>query len=148
MWLHYSWAARAGSFNLSSQFNYGPFSSRGWGEESFDFYVHRKIFHQSVWLTGTFYHVNPLSHSEGIKEAPKTLEDRHGWAANLAISGAAPLLHSWVVVPYQPPKPHSLPLDTYPDLWNAHILNHARHICLNHGYASKGEILLWKSVFM
>lgn len=28
------------------------------------------------------------------------------------------------------------------------MLNHPRHICLNHGYASKEEILLWKSVFM
>lgn len=135
MWLYYSWTSRAGSFNLSSQFNYGPFSSRDWGEEGFDFCVHRKTFHKPIWLTGKFYLLSPLSQT-GSRKPPKPRRMDIVEQQNMAVFGAASPPHSWAVVPYQPPKPHSLPLDASPDLVE-HMWNHARHLYLNHGYASE-----------
>lgn len=42
---------------------------------------------QSLFGSDTFYCINPLSHSEGIKEDPQTQEHRPSWVTKLGYLG-------------------------------------------------------------
>lgn len=103
------------------------------------------MFYEPVWLTGTFYCVNSLCHSESRKP-PKSRNIDIVGQQNLDISGAAPPPHSWTVVLYQPLKPHFLVI-SWPcgmsTCWT--MLDTSVWIMAVH---LKGETPLWKSVFM
>lgn len=101
-------------------------------------YVQENNLLQPIWLTGTFYHVNPFSHSKGNKEVPPNPEDRPSWVTKIWPSLELLSLPGTEQVSPTSHESPTLYLCTHLlTLWDAPRWNHTKYVCLNHGSATE-----------